>query len=162
MDARNDWTSNAAGRGQRQGDVGGASLAAVVAGIKDRLAAIAVDAMRARYDLGAFVHRMRATDHDASPAEVLRRLAKIFEMHTTALRRCARVAEVMSPQEFETLLSHRGHDGMPASWSHVELLVEIADAEVRRQLGRAITAEPLSVRALSARIRMRRKAGLAA
>jgi len=162
VDAANGFTSNAAEWHPRQGDVGGVSLATAVAGIKDRLTAIAVDAMRARYDLGVFVYRVRAADHDASSAEVLRRLAKSFEMHTTALRRCARVAEVMSPEEFETLLSHRGQDGMPATWSHVELLVEIADPEVRRQLGRAVTSEPLSVRALAARIRTRRKTGLAA
>jgi hypothetical protein len=118
-----------------------------------RLAAAAVDDMRARYDFGKVLYALRRGAKRDAGAATLRMLAKRLGVHASALRRYARVSETIPPAEFAWLVGLRTPRGAPVTWSHVELLARETDASRRRALTTHVVTEDLSVRALAARLR---------
>ncbi|WP_394832266.1 hypothetical protein LVJ94_37695 [Pendulispora rubella] len=149
-------TFDQAQKGQPQrldGDLLGTPLEAVVLHFLERLADIATQEMRTRYDLGRIVSRIRHDPTGAFPTDALRRLAHAFDTHPSALRRSARVSEMISVDELEAVLALRANGGHPITWSHLELLTEVRGRDARWTLVQSILGERLSVRDLAARIR---------
>ncbi|WP_394824100.1 hypothetical protein [Pendulispora albinea] len=117
----------------------------------------AVDELRGRYELGQFLHRVRYDAMEDIPFDAFEGLGRIFGMHPSALRRCARVTEVFTADEFEAVLALRDARGLVVTWSHFEMLALVRGREARLRLANQIVAERLSVRDLAARIRRNRK-----
>jgi hypothetical protein len=131
----------------------GVSFNNVVARVVLRMAQARVEEMRARYHLGGLLREARRGKLDLQAAAVVASLHSVTRIHPSALRRHARVAETMGNDEFASLTSLRGSDGLPLTWSHLELLSEVRPAARRRELAELAVCEGLSVRRLAARIR---------
>jgi hypothetical protein len=122
--------------------------------IADRMAEAAAEDLRARYELGRLVHRLRyeSSDHDAMRA--ISKLGAASGLALATLRRYARVTEMIRPVEFHEMTRARGPRGPSLTWSHIEELAEARSTEVRRRCAEAAVNESLSVSALRARVRM--------
>ena len=131
-------------------------IEAVTTHIVHRLAAAAVDDMRARYDFGRVLQSLRQHRSKAGGVGALRLLSKRLGVDPSALRRYARVSETISSREFGWLMKQRTPRGAPLTWSHVELLSRERDPDRRTALATMAAAEDLSVRALASRINERR------
>lgn len=121
--------------------------------IADRIAQAAVDDIRARYELGRLVHRLR---YDGADDEVLRGVSGLGAacgLAAATLRRYARVSETINPSEFDELTRRRGPRGPTLTWSHIEELAEARSSAVRRKCAEAAVTESLSVSTLRARVR---------
>jgi hypothetical protein len=127
------------------------SVPAVVSHIIERMAAAAVADARARYDFGVVLHFLRYGDCATSPR--ISELAETLGVDTSALHRCARVSEVIAPDEFAWLAELRTERGMPLAWSHIERLARERSGKRRQVLAIEAVREALSVRALDARMK---------
>ncbi len=119
-----------------------------------RIADARVEEMLAWYDLGYALHCARhgpADDLNFRAAVTV--LSEALDVHPSALRRCARISEAVQPREIEFLSGLRGQDGLPLTWSHVELLSEVRAKHERREHAIETCAKGLSVRELASRIR---------
>ena len=124
----------------------------------ERLSAAAEREMHLRYELGRFLHGVRYGAPGNLPPDVLERIAQVLGWHPSALRRCARVTEIIAPEEFAHISKLRGSRGWRVTWSHVELLSEVRNRGARWAFAESVIRERLSVRALAARIRTDRSA----
>jgi hypothetical protein len=115
----------------------------------------AIEDMKARYALGQLVHQIRYHSSVAHTAPVLTNLARVVHVHVTALRRYARVTEVIGPRNFAEFISLRTREGKPLTWSHIELLAEVRGETGRQDCAAEILSENLSVRELAIRVRIR-------
>jgi hypothetical protein len=118
------------------------------------LAEAAAEDLRARYELGRLVHRLR---YDSSGRDAIRAISKLGAasgLAVATLRRYARVTEMIKPVEFDALTRARGPRGPSLTWSHIEELAEVRSTAVRRRCAEAAVSESLSVSALRARARM--------
>jgi hypothetical protein len=122
----------------------------------DRLSATAEHEMHLRYELGHYLHGVRYMSPGTLPPDVIERIARVLGWHPSALRRCARVTEMISAEEFSRITSLRGCRGWRVTWSHVELLSEVRSRSARWALAQSVIQEKLSVRALAACIRAER------
>jgi hypothetical protein len=129
---------------------------AVTTHIVHRLAAAAVDDMRARYDFGRVLQSLRRSREQAGATGTMRLLSKRLGVDPSALRRYARVSETISSREFAWLMKQRTPRGATLTWSHVELLSRERDPNQRQALALAVVTEDLSVRALATRLLKRR------
>ena len=155
----NDGVSHGSSRGSeppsskpRKPSVAPQTWAAAVQ-IANRLAEAAAEDLRARYDLGRLVHRLR---YDGSEPHAVRAIAKLGSacgLRVATLRRYARVTEMIKPVEFDELTRNRGPRGPSLTWSHIEELAEARNSEVRRTCAEAAITEALSVSALRSRVR---------
>jgi hypothetical protein len=143
------------------GDISQARLAAVnldpridaiTTHIVHRLAAAAIDDMKARYDFGRVLQSLRSGRPQAGGTGTLRLLSRRLGVDPSALRRYARVSETISPREFTWLMRQRTPRGAPLTWSHVEVLARERDPDRRQVLAAATAAEDLSVRGLATRL----------
>jgi hypothetical protein len=119
----------------------------------ERLADAGVADMRARYDLGGIVHKLRYDRAREFGALTLANLAHAINLHPNTLHRYARVRESIALSEFEELLELRTPHGLPLSWSHLEVLARARRADVRRRCAREVAAESLPVRVAAKRLR---------
>lgn len=115
------------------------------------MAVAAIAELRAQYDIGQHVHRLRYP----SPGEVvgsqaLADLGRRLNLHPSALRRRARVSERIRPDEFEVLIGLRSARGLPLTWSHLELLALVRGRTQRESLARKIVAGDIGIRQCSA------------
>jgi hypothetical protein len=131
-------------------------IEAVTTHIVHRLAAAAVDDMRARYDFGRVLQSLRQNRSTAGGVGALRLLSRRLGVDPSALRRYARVSETITSREFVWLMKQRTPRGAPLTWSHVELLSRERDPERRQALALIAASEDLSVRALASRLNERR------
>lgn len=69
---------------------------------------------------------------------------------TANLYRYARVAEVWSMSEFETIAARRTRDGRDLSWSHLVAIAALESEEARAEYLQIVLDESLSARALTA------------
>ncbi|HLK40503.1 MAG TPA: hypothetical protein VKU41_27310 [Polyangiaceae bacterium] len=120
---------------------------ALATAIARRLADAAEEDMRARYDLG---RALALVEDDRT--ELQNDVANALGVHRSLLRRYARVATVIRPDELDGLVRLRDRVGMPLSWSHIEHLAEITSAKIRESMAKRVIAEGLSVRALRSRL----------
>jgi hypothetical protein len=127
---------------------GASELGAIAAQIRARLSDAAVADLHARYELGQVVHQLRYGEGPVSRSGDIALLAHCFDIHASALRRIARVAESVPPAEFAYVCSLRDPCGVPLTWSHIEVLSEIRNAQRRRDIARTTSATRLSVREL--------------
>jgi hypothetical protein len=109
-------------------------------------------ASRERLQFGSFIHLLRYASSADCPAGVIRDLAAQVGVDGSGLRRCARVAETIGPDELSEILAWRTSKGLPLKWSHLEVLALERNRERRRDLATAAVAGNLSVRALSSRL----------
>ncbi len=121
--------------------------------IANRLAESAAEDLRARYDLGRLVHRLRYDGSEPHAKRAISRLGGACGLRVATLRRYARVTEMIKPHEFDELTRKRGPRGPSLTWSHIEELAEARNSEVRRLCAEAAVAESLSVSGLRARVR---------
>jgi hypothetical protein len=121
--------------------------------IANRLADAAVEDLRARYELGRLVHRLRYDGAEPQAMRAIAKLASACGLRVATLRRYARVTEMIRPLEFDELTRTRGTRGPSLTWSHIEELAEARNSEVRRKCAEAAVTESLSVSALRARVR---------
>jgi hypothetical protein len=121
--------------------------------ISNRLAEAAVEDLRARYELGRLVHRLRYDSAEPHAMRAISKLAGACGLRVATLRRYARVTEMIRPVEFDELTRNRGPRGPSLTWSHIEELAEARNSEVRRKCAEAAVSEALSVSALRARVR---------
>ncbi|WP_394824923.1 hypothetical protein [Pendulispora albinea] len=128
-------------------------LEAMAAHLVDRFAKVAIDNIRARYELGQLVANTRYDRGCAKGTTGLDRLSNALDVHSTALRRCARVCTTFTRDELEAMLSLRRPNGLPVTWSHLELVSEVTSRHTRWILVQRAVAEGLSVRELAALIR---------
>jgi hypothetical protein len=137
--------------------VGGRTLwpqiRAAAAHIADRIAEAAAEDLRARYELGRLVHRLRYDSSDRQAMRVISKLGLASGLAAATLRRYARVTEMIKPVEFDELTRARGPRGPSLTWSHIEELAEARNTEVRRRCAEAAVNESLSVSALRALVR---------
>jgi hypothetical protein len=126
---------------------------ALAAQIAERIAQAAVADLRARYELGRLVHRLRYDSSDDDVRRDISRLEAACGLAAATLRRYARVSETINPTEFDDLTRPRGPRGPSLTWSHIEELAEARSPEVRRQCAEAAVTHSLSVSALRARLR---------
>jgi hypothetical protein len=119
-----------------------------------RIADARIQEMFAWYDLGCALHCARYAEvDDLNFASAVALLSEALEVHPSALRRYARVSEMIRPSELEFLSKLRGHDGLPLTWSHLDLLSEVRDKRERSARALETCAEGLTVRELASRIR---------
>jgi hypothetical protein len=125
-------------------------LHAIVEHVVQRLADAAVQDMQARYDLGGIVQHLR----QRSPfgGGTVQQFADLLGVDPTAVRRYAGVFATIPPREFAWMTRLRSRRGEPLTWSHVELLARIGDAERRKKLATAVVRDGLSVRDLARRV----------
>jgi hypothetical protein len=121
--------------------------------IADRIAQAAVDDIRARYELGRLVHRLRYDDSGNEVLQDVSGLGAACGLAAATLRRYARVSETIKPSEFDELTRQRGPRGPSLTWSHIEELAEARNSAVRRKCAEAAVTESLSVSTLRARVR---------
>jgi hypothetical protein len=126
-----------------------ARVDAITTHIVQRLAAAAVEDMRARYDFGRVLLSVRQGKRGSGTLTVL---ADRLGVDPSALRRYARVSDTIPAREFAWLMRLRTVVGAPLTWSHVELLARERSVERRRALATAIAEEALSVRAAGKRL----------
>jgi DNA-binding response OmpR family regulator len=117
------------------------------------MAEAAVAELRAQYEIGQFVHRLRYP----GPGEIWRlqdliALGQRLNLHPSALRRRARVSETMRPDEFEALASLRTPRGLPLTWSHFELLSKVRSRSRREAIARRAAVGDLGVRECAAMV----------
>lgn len=137
----------------REGRTVWQQMCAAAAQIADRIAEAAAEDLRARYELGRLVHRLR---YESSGRQAMRTISKLglaSGLAVATLRRYARVTEMIKPVEFRELTRARGPRGPSLTWSHIEELAEARSTEVRRRCAEAAVHESLSVSALRARVR---------
>jgi hypothetical protein len=128
-------------------------MCAAAAQIADRIAEAAAEDLRARYELGRLVHRLRYESSGRQAMTAISKLGLASGLAVATLRRYARVTEMIKPVEFDELTRARGPRGPSLTWSHIEELAEARSTEVRRQCAEAAVNESLSVSALRARVR---------
>jgi hypothetical protein len=128
-------------------------VSAITSHIVRRLADATVEDMRARYDFGRVLQTLRSRGRGAAGTGILRGIADRLRVDPSALRRYAHVSEAISPLEFAWMTDLTSARGVPLTWSHVELLARVSDAERRRQLALATVEQDLSVRDLSVLVR---------
>lgn len=121
---------------------------AIVEHVVQRLADAAVQDMQARYDLGGVVQHLRQRS-----GGVVQQFADFLGIDPTAVRRYAGVFATIPPREFAWMLRLRSARGEPLTWSHVELLARVPDAERRKKLAAAVVKDGLAVRDLARRVR---------
>src|SRR5258708_5720713 len=85
----------------------------------ERIAAASVEESRARYELGRVLHRFRYPNGAVASGR-MGDLAKALGVDASALHRCARVSEVIPPEEFDSIVRLRTDRGMPLAWSDIE------------------------------------------
>jgi len=132
-------------------------LEAMASRIVERLVKIALDDIRVRYELGQLVHTACQAKRRASGSTALERLSLTLDVHSTALRRHARVSAMFTQGDLEAVLSLRRPNGLPVTWSHLELFSEVTNRDARWRFVHLAVAEGLSVRALAAQIRDARR-----
>jgi hypothetical protein len=128
----------------------GSRVDAIARHIVGRLAAAAEADLRGRYDVGCVAHAIRYEDDGAT---ALQQLGDRLALDESALRRYARVSETLSASEFEWVVSLRTRQGLPLTWSHIELLQQVRSSPRRRDLANAAARDGCSVRELAARVR---------
>jgi CheY-like chemotaxis protein len=103
---------------------------------------------RSRYRMGAIVLEVKRRPDLYGTRGVSALAAGIGEAEQN-LYRYATVAERWSVAEFEALVSRRGSDGRPLSWSHLVLIASVDPETTRARLLQRALDESLSVRALA-------------
>ncbi|WP_394851005.1 hypothetical protein [Pendulispora rubella] len=141
----------------RQSDNAPVPLEEMAAHLVDRFAKVAIDNIRVRYELGQLVANARYDRRSAKGVTPLDRLSNAMDVHSTALRRCARVCTIFTRDELEDMLRLRRPNGLPVTWSHLELVSEITSRHTRWHLVQRAVNEGLSVRSLAALIRDTRR-----
>lgn len=124
----------------------------IVRHLAARLGEVAVAEMRIRYELGLAVHSVRADSGRRYSRGTLAQLARMVNVDLSRLRRCARVTEVIRTSEFDDLLNLRVASGWTLTWSHLELLAQVRNGPLRRNLALATVRDTLSVRMLGSRV----------
>jgi hypothetical protein len=121
--------------------------------IVERIASARVEEAKARYDLGVLLHAIRYAPLPEYGSRPIEEIATRLHVDPSGLRRYARVAEVIRPDEFRSYMVERTGPGGPLAWAHLERLSQVASATRRRTLADAAIRENLSVRCLDALIR---------
>ncbi|HEY3822676.1 MAG TPA: hypothetical protein VGL81_36175 [Polyangiaceae bacterium] len=127
-------------------------LATTTARALERMTRARSDELRARYELGRIVHFARYDETRGS--EAVRELATVTSLDISAVRRLARVTEIVGPKEFETWLAASLAHGYAFTWSHLEVLANIRVRAARAKLATEAIAARMSVRELRARLRL--------
>jgi hypothetical protein len=125
----------------------------VVAHILQRLAMAHVSIVRARYDLGQLVHALRYSDARAFGTNAVDTLASWLGIDSSALRRWARVTEVIPPDELDGICCARTPRGMPLTWTHLEKLALERSTTRRREQAQLAIREDWSVATLASSVR---------
>ena len=136
---------------------GDQAILQVAGQIVGRIAAAAAEDMRARYELGQVVLRLRQKRSRAAALTVLDSTARTLNLGPSTLRRYARVAATIHQSEFDFYLALSSPDGWKLTWSHLEELAEVRGADWRRHCASLATTECLSVGGLRARLRARQR-----
>jgi hypothetical protein len=122
----------------------------VVAEVARGIVAYLAEARRAdalaRFAVGDLIHAIRY--HPSVGTHAVRQVAERLALDESGLRRIARVAERIRPAERPSLLSLTDAQGLPLTWSHIELLERVCGANARIRVARAALEGPLSVHAL--------------
>jgi len=110
--------------------------------------------LQAQYAIGLFVHRLRypAPGETHGPRDLVD-LATRLGMHPSALRRRARVCELIQPQEFAILASLRNSHGLPLTWSHLEQLAMVRGRSRREAVAMQIIEHELNIRQCASLVR---------
>jgi len=124
-------------------------LTAVALHIRARFTEVALTELCARYDLGRLMHLLR---YGEGWREHTSLLAECFGLHSSVLRRVARVSEAIDAQDFRLICSLRDPRGSPLSWSHLEVLADIRSPSRRRHVAEAACSGQLTVRQLRASV----------
>jgi hypothetical protein len=133
----------------QQAQTGLHDVGAMVTYVRERLVTALLDDVKARYDLGQVVHKLRyPAAGDSCPTVTLAALARMSGHGPRALRRYARVAEIINAEELADYLELRTPRGMPLSWSHLEELMRVHSRTRRREFAATAAGENLSARAL--------------
>ena len=108
------------------------------------------DDMRARYKVGRIVGEvMDEAKYGQNAVEVME---EKLRRDKKTLYRYARVAQLWPAAEFERLVRKKDAAGLPVTWSHLEVLVEVEDGRVRKGLLSKALKKCWSVRTLRAEI----------
>ena len=124
----------------------------------DTMTRLTLVEIRARY---AFARCLHAVRYSPNALESMRTIAKRTALHTSVLRRFARVAEGVPPADLDEFTNLRTPRGLPLTWSHLEELATVRNRVLRRDLAAAAALEGLSVRHLRQRIRLESREGAA-
>jgi hypothetical protein len=129
------------------------TLSTALAELAARRTAAAVADMIWRYDLGVTVLALRPPAAHQVSRPVIERVVKALGMDPNTLRRYARVAATIAPDEFKRYVTLRSPSGLPLTWSHVERIAAAHTAELREHHARDACSQQLSVQELTRRIR---------
>jgi hypothetical protein len=118
-----------------------------VARLRNRIAKATVADAMVRHDIGTVVKKVRG-NRAKYGARALAQLERAFDFDENTLRRFEAVAELWTASGLAKLLARKNSKGLPVSWSHLELLAEVASDGKRDKLIEKTLAESLTVRQL--------------
>ncbi len=120
--------------------------------LKKMLASSEKQDTQGRYEIGRVVAKVLG----AGPrygSNAVGQLERALGLDENTLRRYGRIASTWTPARFSALLKRTNPYGRPLSWSHLDVLAEVADAKRREVLLDEALREGLSVRQLASRVR---------
>ncbi|HZH18368.1 MAG TPA: hypothetical protein VE057_28710 [Archangium sp.] len=120
--------------------------------LKKMLASAEKQDAQVRYEIGRVVAKVRG----AGPrygSNAVGQLERALGLDENTLRRYERIANTWTSARFSELMKRTNLYGRPLSWSHLDVLAEVADAKKREVLLDEALREGLSVRALASRVR---------
>jgi hypothetical protein len=123
--------------------------------LTERRTAAALADMTWRYDLGVTVLALRPPTARRDVRPVIQRVVKALSMDPNTLRRYARVAATIGPDEFARYVTLRSPSGLPLTWSHMERLAAANTAELREHHARNACSQDLSAHELARRVNYR-------
>jgi hypothetical protein len=123
-----------------------------------RRTAVAVADMSWRYDLGVTILALRPPTAREQSRRVLQRVVNALAMDPNTLRRYARVAATIAPDEFARYVRLRSPSGLPLTWSHIERIAAADTAELREHHAWDACSQEVSAHELARRVRYREAA----
>jgi hypothetical protein len=117
--------------------------------VVERFALMTVEEVRGRYAIGKQVLAM------LSEHVPIARLAKIAGLSTKALYQHGVVVKRFGEEELNHWLTRRNVHGQPPTWSHFVLLCSIASRSARAAILEQWLANPIGIRELTARLRVK-------
>ncbi|RIX40047.1 MAG: DUF1016 family protein [Rhodocyclales bacterium GT-UBC] len=116
--------------------------------VQDALSKADWNDMKVRHKVGRIVAEVKDAAKYGENAVTF--MEKKLRRDEKTLYRYARVTELWPTAEFEKLVREKGPSGLPITWSHLEVLVDVADGRVRQGLLSKARKQCWSVRKLKA------------
>ena len=120
--------------------------------LKKKLAGSEKQDAQVRYEVGRVVAKVRGL-RARYGSNAVGQLERALGLDENTLRRYERIASTWTPARFSALMTRTTPYGRPLSWSHLDVLAEVADAKRREVLLDEALREGLSVRQLASRVR---------